>query len=177
MMMQMLRAGGVPLLADDVRKADEDNPRGYCELEAVKRSRRDYSWLEDAPGKAVKVIHVLLADLPRDRAYHVLFMQRQIDEVVDSQQAMLARTGRRGAALSRERLAGALERQSDQALAYLRSHDCFAVLPAHYEQVIADPLGQAQSVCQFLGRPLDVPAMAAAVDPALYRQQQRDGGS
>ena len=176
-MMQMLRAGGVPLLVDDVRKADEDNPRGYYELEAVKRTRRDVSWLEDASGKAAKVIHALLADLPRDRTYQVVFMQRRIDEVVQSQQAMLARSGHEGASLPRERLVGALERQAAQALAYLQSHDCFSVLPARYEQVIADPLSQAEAVSQFLGLSLDVKAMAAAVQPALYRQQHGNTGS
>jgi len=177
MMMQMLRAGGVPLLVDDVRKADEDNPRGYFELEAVKRTRRDLLWLEGAPGKAVKVIHALLADLPVDQAYRVIFMQRNIDEVVQSQEAMLARTGREGASLSRERLAGALQRQVDQALAHLQSHDCFAVRPTSYEQVITEPLGQAKAICRFLGRSLNVQAMAAAVQPTLYRQQQRDGAT
>ena len=177
MMMQMLCAGGVSLLVDDVRQADEDNPRGYLELEAVKRTRRDSSWLENSPGKATKVIHALLADLPRDRTYQVVFMQRHIDEVVQSQQAMLARTGREGAALPRERLARALERQSDQALAYLKSHDCFAVLPARYEQVIADPLGQAEAVSGFLGLALDVKAMAAAVQRTLHRQQRENAGS
>ena len=105
LMMQMLAAGGVELLIDQIRRADADNPRGYFELEAVKRTRQDASWLDDAAGKAVKVIHLLLRDLPDDREYRVVMMSRDLDEVLASQQAMLARSGKKGANLPPERLA------------------------------------------------------------------------
>ena len=36
LMMQMLSAGGLPALTDDLREADESNPRGYFEFEPVK---------------------------------------------------------------------------------------------------------------------------------------------
>src|SRR5438876_9390820 len=96
MMMQMLAAGGLPLVVDDVRKADDDNPRGYFEYEPVKQLERDASWLADADGKAVKVIYSLLYDLPRDRQYKVIFMERPIVEVLRSQRTMVARRGTRG---------------------------------------------------------------------------------
>ena len=97
-MMQMLEAGGVPALTDHVRARDDDNPRGYFELEAVKRTKRDSSWLEAASGRAVKMVHLLLYDLPADRDYQVIFMRRKLEEVVRSQGRMLERRGTRGAA-------------------------------------------------------------------------------
>ena len=91
MMMQMLHAGGIPAVTDNIRLADKDNERGYYELEAVKRTKDDASWLRDAPGKAVKVIYLLLYDLPTDYTYRVIFMNRNLDEVLASQRAMLER--------------------------------------------------------------------------------------
>ncbi|MEI9959835.1 MAG: hypothetical protein WDM76_01510 [Limisphaerales bacterium] len=69
LMMQMLAAGGMPLLTDAIRKPDEDNPRGYFEFERVKQIKHDKAWLGEAVGKAVKIIHLLLYELPSERNY------------------------------------------------------------------------------------------------------------
>ncbi|MFO1003217.1 MAG: hypothetical protein U0936_23025 [Planctomycetaceae bacterium] len=58
--MQMLAAGGLPVLGDEHRPADEDNPRGYLEDARVKSLERDATWLAEAEGKAVKIISFLL---------------------------------------------------------------------------------------------------------------------
>ncbi len=110
-MMQMLEAGGVPALTDHVRARDDDNPRGYFELEAVKRTKRDSAWLAASAGRAVKMVHLLLYDLPAERAYRVIFMRRNLEEVVRSQGRMLKRRGTRGAELSDEQLIMAYEDQ------------------------------------------------------------------
>src|SRR5262245_20267166 len=94
LMMQMLDRGGIPAVTDRLRAADEDNPRGYYEFEAVKRTKQDASWLPAARGRAVKLVSSLLYDLPNSEAYRVLFMQRDMDEVLESQEKMLARLGR-----------------------------------------------------------------------------------
>ena len=85
MMMQMLAAGGISPMTDEVRAADSDNPRGYYELEKVKHLRQDHTWLKDAVGKAVKIVHLLLMELPADRDYRVILMQRDLEEVLRSQ--------------------------------------------------------------------------------------------
>src|SRR5688572_8703668 len=103
LMMQMLQAGGMPVLTDGERSADESNPRGYLELEAVKRTRSDAGWIAEAVGKAVKVIHLQLRDLPSSHQYRVIFMRRDLNEVVASQQSMLDRIGRKGAGLPPEK--------------------------------------------------------------------------
>ena len=111
LMMQMLHCGGVPALTDNVRERDEDNPRGYYELEAVKRTRNDASWLDDAAGRVVKLVHLLLYDLPPPRSYRVVFMKRDLNEVVRSQGVMLDRRGSEGAKLTAQQLITAYEGQ------------------------------------------------------------------
>ncbi|HYH50718.1 MAG TPA: sulfotransferase family protein, partial [Acidimicrobiia bacterium] len=93
MMMAMLAAGGLPLLVDNVREADEDNPRGYYEFEAVKHMKEDTSWLADAGGKVVKMVSALLTDLPGGHPYRVVFMERNMAEILASQRTMLSRQG------------------------------------------------------------------------------------
>jgi hypothetical protein len=92
--MQMLVTGGAQALTDDVRKADENNPRGFFELEAVK-SGRDYAkWMADARGKVVKIVAPLLHALPEDYSYRVVFCLRPLDQVLSSQRKMSTASSR-----------------------------------------------------------------------------------
>ena len=104
MVMQMLDAGGYPCLIDGVRQADEDNPRGYFELEKAKGLRTNNSWLSEAKGKAVKIIAQLLPFLPSIHNYRVIFLERDLKEIIKSQNKMLKRQNRHGAELSEEQL-------------------------------------------------------------------------
>src|SRR5208282_6104712 len=88
LLMQMLCAGGLPVLTDGVRKADEDNPYGFYELEAVKRTKSDASWLSGATGRVVKMVYRLLYDLPPNRHYRVVFVRRRMEEILASQRTM-----------------------------------------------------------------------------------------
>src|SRR5882724_6754601 len=91
MMMRMLEGGGLPVMADGIRTADDDNPRGYYEFEPVKRLNRETSWLPAAYSKAIKIIYIHLYNLPSEHRYKVLFLERSLDEVIASQRAMLER--------------------------------------------------------------------------------------
>src|SRR5215207_9218271 len=72
MMMRMLAEGGLPVLTDELRGADDDNPQGYLELEVVRQLKEgNVRWLENAQGKAVKVISSLLDYLPREYPYKI----------------------------------------------------------------------------------------------------------
>lgn len=171
-MMQMLVAGGLPALTDGQRPADEDNPRGYFELEAVKTIQRDNAWLDGAAGKVVKMVHALLPHLPLDRPYRVILMRRELDEVLASQRKMLERHGRSGAALPDAQLKTIYMNQVSQTLRWLAERPGqFQVLEVEYGRLIADPAGTAQALNAFLGGTLDEQAMAAAVDPSLHRNR------
>ncbi|MFM9169433.1 MAG: hypothetical protein ACKOTD_04725, partial [Phycisphaerales bacterium] len=133
--MQMLHAGGIPAVTDGLRTQDDDNPRGYFEFERVKQLRTDKAWLDDAAGKAVKVIHLLLMELPDDRPYRVVFMQRDLREVVKSQSTMLARSGRAGGGLPPERLMAVYEQQLKTVDAWLAARPGFGVLRVPYAEL------------------------------------------
>jgi hypothetical protein len=169
--MQMIHAGGIPALTDGQRTSDDSNPRGYFELERVKQLKQDKSWLDDAAGKVVKVIHLLLAELPDDRPYRVVFMQRDLREVVQSQATMLARSGRAGGQLAPERLIAVYEQQLKTVEQWLAARPNFSVLRVPYAQLVSDPSGVVPTVNAFLGGTLDEARMRAAVDPGLHRNK------
>jgi Sulfotransferase domain len=172
LMMQMLAAGDLAPLTDGERSADADNPRGYFELERVKRLKIDSAWLEQARGKAVKVIHLLLRDLPVSGfVYRVILMRRRMPEVLASQRAMLARQGRTGAVLSDEKLGAVFADQMAEIKKWLASYPVFQVLPVWYHELIANPASEAKRVREFVGGELDAAKMAAVVDATLYRQR------
>ena len=177
--MQMLAAGGVPLLVDDVRPADADNLQGYLEFEPVKRIRFNHEWISQATGKALKIISPLLEHLPSGFAYRVMFVERELSEVIASQRAMLARKGQRGSTLSDAELAAAYERQQAAIATVLAARRDFTVLRVEYGRILADPAAEVRRLAQFAtpiwpNIQLDLAAMAAVVDPNLYRQ--RSGG-
>jgi hypothetical protein len=169
--MQMIHAGGIPALTDGQRTSDDSNPRGYFELERVKQLKQDKSWLDEAAGKVVKVIHLLLAELPDDRPYRVVFMQRDLREVVQSQATMLARSGRPGGQLAPERLIAVYEQQLRTVEQWLAARPNFSVLRVPYAQLVSDPAGVVPAVNAFLGGTLDEARMRAAVDPGLHRNK------
>jgi len=172
LMMQMLAAGGMEVLTDGQRAADQHNPRGYFELEAVKHTRGDSSWLAQAQGKVVKVVHLLLPHLPVDREYRVIFMQRDLTEVIASQRAMLQTQGRPAANLPDSNLAEIFGKQLAQVDQWLVRNPNFRVLHLQHRNVIEMPLTVAQQIADFLGGALGPGRMAAAVEPSLYRHRQ-----
>ncbi|MHC4985254.1 MAG: sulfotransferase family protein [Planctomycetota bacterium] len=171
MMMQMLVAGGLEAMTDQVRQADDDNPKGYFEFEPVKKTKDDPSWLGTAGGKVVKMIYRLLYDLPTDREYRVVFMRRDIEEILASQAIMLERRGQDGAKLTPEQLAKAFQGEVDKFDAWIGGQDAFSILNVNYKQAVSDPMAAAEKVNAFLGGDLDSAAMAGTIDPDLYRNR------
>jgi Sulfotransferase family len=173
MTMRMLEAGGVPILTDGVRTADDSNPKGYYEFEPVKGLDKtgDHAWLAGARGKAVKVISFLLTYLPESYDYQVIFMHRDLDEIVASQNKMLdARGEARGA--EDARLKALYVEHLGQVERFLARRACFSTLTVEYTDVLADPAAQAARVNAFVGGRLDVEAMASIADRALYRNRR-----
>ena len=176
MMMQMLHRGGLPVLTDAVRSADEDNPRGYFELERVKQTKGDPSWLDDARGKVVKLISRLLLDLPdpdpeRVR-YKVIFMRRDLDEVLRSQKKMLERRGEDDEQ-SDEQIKELFVAHLEEVESWLRKRSDIDVIFQSYSRMVSDPRQGAEKINQFLGGILDVEAMLSEVDPELYRNRKQ----
>ena len=171
MMMKMLEAGGMEVLTDQIRVADEDNPQGYYEFEPVKQIETDKTWLPAAQGKAVKMVAALLKHLPAGYSYKVILMQRRMQEVLASQKQMLRRRGEPTDRISDDQMAELFARHLERVKAWLAQQPNIELLHVHYDQVLADPYRQAAEINRFLGGWLDVERMAAVVDPALYRQR------
>jgi hypothetical protein len=172
MMMKMLEAGGVPVLTDNIRTADEDNPKGYYEFEKVKQIEHDQSWLEDAQGKAVKMISALLKHLPQGYTYKVVFMHRNMEEILASQKQMLIRRGEPTDRVSDEEVAELFRRHLRRVEAWIGQQSNFDVIHVDYHQVLKSPVEQARRVNQFLDYALDEESMVSVVDWSLYRQRQ-----
>ncbi len=171
MMMKMLAAGGIPLLTDHVRQADEDNPKGYYEFERAKKlPDGDTAWLPEAQGKAVKIIAALLMELPADYPYRVLLMRREIREVLASQSKMLERRGEEKS-VDDDTMAVLFQKHLQQVEAWMQAQSNLQYLDVDYNAMIRDPWPQIKVINRFLGGELDEEAMAAVVDPQLYRQR------
>ncbi len=171
MMMKMLEAGGMALVIDGIRTADEDNPKGYYEFERVKQlDKGDVAWVAEAQGKAVKVISALLTYLPAEYEYKVLFMNRKMPEVLASQRKMLERRGEKSD-ISDDKLAELLHKHVQQVKAWLARQPNFQMLDMDYNAMLVDPIPWAERVNAFLGGGLDVQAMVRVVDPNLYRNR------
>jgi len=185
MMMSILEAGGLEVLTDQHRTADEDNPRGYYELEAVKGLEWDASCLEEAPGKAVKIISALLPHLPTRWPYQVIFMHRHLDEVLASQRQMLRRRtggtapggGAPGFSVAPERIivneevAQGLVQHLARVEGWLEAQPNVQLIYMAYLEVIRDTSRAVTRVAQFLNRDLDLEKMAGVVDPGLHRHR------
>lgn len=171
MMMRMIDAGGIPALTDEIRKADEDNPRGYYEFEPVKKTKEDASWLDDAGGRVVKMVYRLLYDLPNDRTYHVVFMRRHLKEVIKSQDVMLERLGKDGGKLPEEKLIEMFSKQIGDFEQWVADSPHIKMLDVSYNDILQDPDPAVAAINEFLGGRLDVGAMRKVVEPQLYRQR------
>jgi hypothetical protein len=170
LMMQMLAAGGMPLLSDQERKPDIDNPRGYCEWEPAKLLSKQPQRIDEAEGRAVKIISELLLSLPRGRDYKIIFMERPLPEVLASQDEMLKRRGSTDL-VDHALLTQAFRDHMKQIVSWLEEREDIPVCRMGYRKLLNDPFGCAQSVRDFLQLDLDVNAMAREVDCSLYRNR------
>jgi LPS sulfotransferase NodH len=172
MMMKMLEATGIEPLTDHQRQADEDNPKGYYEFERVKKLKDgDTAWLPMVGNKAVKVISALLQHLPPEYEYRVIFMQRELSEVLASQRRMLENRDEDPDAVSDEQMAQLFVRHLQQVDAWLAAQSNIQRLDVNYNQLLRDPFPLLAQVNTLLGGKLDVEKMAAIIDPDLYRQR------
>jgi hypothetical protein len=173
MMMKMLEAGGMPVLIDHIREPNTDNPKGYYEFERVKKlPQGDTAWLDDASGKAVKVISQLVMHLPDTYAFRVIMMRRDINEILASQTKMLEHRGEIKGTLSNGKMADLFSKHLQKVYAWMDGHTNLTYIDVDYNQALRDPLPVSGSVNEFLDHCLDVEQMAAVVDPSLYRNRR-----
>jgi hypothetical protein len=173
LMMQMLDKGGIEVVTDVMRQPDVDNPQGYYEFEQVKKLKEDASWIPHARGKAVKIVSQLLYDLPASEKYRVIFMERNLEEVLASQEKMLARLNR--PAVGRDQIRSAFVRHLEHLRKWVAARPFIAMIAVDYHNLVARPREEAERISAFLSNRADALAMAEAVDPTLYRNRKTSG--
>ena len=169
MMMQMLKDAGVEILADEKRKADRNNPKGYLELQAVKKLDKDNSCLENVEGKAVKVISHLLEYLPEDKNYKIIFMDRNMDEIIQSQQKMLKKELNDFP----PEVVNAFKKEIKNVELWVEENDNIEMIRINYSDVIREPEERVQKILDFLNLDLNKRKMVEVVDPDLYRNRAK----
>ena len=173
MMMKMLEVGGLPPLTDKIRTADQDNPKGYYEFERVKKMPDgDKDWMVEARGKSVKVISALLEHLPPEFSYKIIFMRRNMDEILASQKKMLIRQGKPTDKVSDEDLAQMYAKHLAKVQTWLSSQTNVSTIEVDYNSLLENPRPYLEQIQKFLGVELNIDNMGNVVDPTLYRQRR-----
>lgn len=171
MMMKMLAEGGLETVTDAIRAADDDNPNGYYELEAVKAlAGGEGNWLDEAQGKAVKIISALLEHLPGAHRYKVIFMERALAEVLASQKKMLTNRAEQTAVSDQEMEAG-FQKHLAAVKYWLARQPNIEVLYLDYNRMLVSPEAACQAIASFTGLPLDTARMQGVPNQALYRNR------
>ena len=172
MMMNMLTAGGIQALTDGERLPDESNPKGYFELEKVKHLGKDRSFLSEAVGKVIKIVSPLLKHLSPEYSYRVIFMERNVREMLESQRQMMIKRGEL-APDDDEKMSEIYDRHVRDAKSWLSLQPNIDVIYVSYNEVLKTPQPYIENISRFLGGDLDGVAMLAAVDRSLYRQRSK----
>ena len=175
MMMKMLEAGGINIVADNIRKADDDNPKGYFEDERVKKLKENNSWLNDNyHNMAIKVISLLLYNLPQTNFYKIIFMERDIQEILASQRKMLERNNEPSDAVDDSTMARKFNEHLEKINKWLKDQPNIDCIYVKYHDVLQKPSKYADEIKEFLNLDINTDLMGKAVDQRLYRNKKND---
>ncbi len=172
MMMKILDAGGMEVVTDGIRKADEDNPCGYYEYERAKKIKEDTAWLKETRGKAFKVVSQLLYELPSNENYKIIFMKRKMNEILVSQKKMLERVGNNKDDISDEKMGGSFDKHLSKITEWMDKRKYMDVLYIDYNDILKNPSEHIKTINRFLNDKLNVENAVKAIDKSLYRNRQ-----
>ncbi len=171
LLMQMMEAGGYEIVKDELRGADIDNPKGYYEFEKTKALNKDASWVPECRGKVIKIVSPLLRYLPLTEDYDIIFIKRNLDEVLASQKKMMARRKSDDGGISDEKMKQYFEDHLRTVESWFKQHRNFNSLFLQFDELIQQPEWAAEKLSEFLGiKPSsNIQKMTACVDKKLYR--------
>ena len=167
LMMQILEKGGVPVAYDESRKSDENNPKGYYELEKGKIINKifdgefDFSKYE---GKFIKVTSFGVGALPPGN-YNIIYMDRDIQEIIDSTQKMSDKK------FSRKKLKRSLTKLNDMIKEEIDRRVDINYIIVNYNNLLADYDNEILKVKEFLDK-FDINKGKKAIDKKLYRNKR-----
>jgi len=170
MMMQILHAVDIPIASDDLRKSDENNPKGYYELEGGKiidRLMEKTFPIEEYEGRFIKITAFGLSFLPQG-SYKIIYMERNLDEVMDSMEKMAKINDE-----TREETKESFKKLNEKIKNDIKYRDDIDVLFVNYNEMLEIPEENVKRVCNFLNLyDAAVNAMVGVIDTRLYRQRR-----
>ena len=167
LMMQMLDNGGMDILQDNKREADISNPKGYYEYEPVMSLYKDNSWLNKGEDKAVKIVAPLLKHLDTKHRYKIIFMNRDINEVIQSQQKMLGKKEE----VFPVTLFNKFQKLLMNVNVWNKKEPGVEILFVDYKEVLNNTDEITEKIEAFIGQELNKEEMAKCVDKSLYRNR------
>jgi predicted AlkP superfamily phosphohydrolase/phosphomutase/tetratricopeptide (TPR) repeat protein len=165
LMMQMLDYGGMDCLVDGKREADESNPKGYYEYEPVMSIYKDNSWMDKAQNKTVKIVAPLLNKIDEQYRYKIIFMTRDLNEILKSQQKMIGKIED----VFPVKLYNKFQKLLSNIEVWKKKEPGVELIYLDYKDVLENPESTVKSIERFLGVPLNQSAMINCIDKKLYR--------
>ena len=167
LMMQMLDKGGLNILTDGKREADDSNPKGFYEYEPVMSIHKDNSWLKKAQENVVKVVAPLLKHLDTNYRYKVIFMTRDLNEVVASQQKMIGKDPKTYPV----QLINNYKNLINSVETWHHDQPGVELLEINYKDVLESPEKILDTLEDFIGISLNKLEASNCVDKSLYRNR------
>jgi hypothetical protein len=128
---------------------------------------KDNSWLELAQNKSVKVVAPLLKFLSPKYRYKVIFMNRDLSEIIKSQQKMIGKN----ADVLPLKLFEAYQKQLKQVEIWKNKEPGVEIIYLDYKQVLDQTEEVAKKLSSFIGLELNTSEMITCVDKTLYRNK------
>ncbi len=170
MIMQILHAGGVPVAFDtSSRPADENNPKGYFELEGGKVINKlmDSTFpLEMYLGKFIKITSFGMRFLPKGK-YKVIYTQRNIEEVLFSMERMTKKKDD-----NRAEIRDSFLKLDMFVKDIITNRNDIEELFVNYNQIIKNPRKSIEKISHFIKEEeVNLDKMIESVDLSLYRNR------
>ena len=118
------------------------------------------------------MISALLKHLPTGYQYKIIYVRRNMSEILASQRKMLIRRGEDPDKMDDQQMAALFAKHVAQVEQWLKEQPNMSVLYVHYSDILSDPQPHITRINEFLGGQLDAAQMAMVVDPNLYRNRQ-----
>ena len=171
LMMQILQSLQIKLFTDNHRSADESNPKGYFEHQWVKTIEKDNSWLTDVKGKAIKIVSPLIKYLPVDLNYKIIFMNRDLDEIIQSQERMLTENNKKDDATNSEELKQIFLKDLKQSKDWIHTQLHSEVLEILHSKLLKNPETELEKIKSFLKIDINTTLILKVIDKNLYRSK------
>jgi hypothetical protein len=172
MLMQILKAGGIPISFDKSRKPDVNNPKGYFELEGGKIINKLMGGvfpLKLYLGEFIKITAYGLKYLPKGN-YKIIYSERNIEEILDSMEKM---TGEIDS--DRSQIKDSFQKLNNMIKKKIISRDDAEILFLNYNEIMKNPKKNINKIGGFLKiKDLDVEEMMRVIDIGLYRNRRSD---